>query len=98
MSDNLNTAPDLTDPAVVARECGEMAAGMRQQAEAALTRSAAGGHPHPHYFFGKAAALFDAAAALLKNTPAPGATPATAAQQTDQAPADEGKSAGKPRR
>lgn len=56
---------DLTDPAAVAAECAALADGMGQQAAAAASGSALGGHPNPGFYFNRVAHVLAAAAKLL---------------------------------
>lgn len=56
---------DLTDPAVVARECADLAEGMQQQAAAAASGSALGGHPNPGFYLSRVAFTLAAASKLL---------------------------------
>lgn len=61
--------PDLTDPAVVAAQCNELAAGMEQQAQAVATGGAMGAPPNRAFVFGRVAEVLTAAAKLLVALP-----------------------------
>lgn len=67
---------DTTDLAAFAAECDQFAAGLQQQAIAAQSGTAMGGHPNPSFFNGRAASLLKAAADLLRPAPKPSDGPA----------------------
>lgn len=69
---------DLTDPAVVARECADLAEGMQQQAAAAASGSALGGHPNPGFYLSRVAFTLAAASKLLAASAAAPADAGTA--------------------
>lgn len=67
--------PDLTDPAVLAAACEELAAAMEQQAIFARGGTALAGAPYPEFLFRRTGETLKAAAALLSQGARPQAPP-----------------------
>ena len=84
MNDDLTRREDLTDPAVLKTQCEEFAAGMEQQAIASTHRNAFQGHPQPGYFYGRAAAVFKAAAEFVAQHQPGSIKPPDEAPKTDK--------------
>lgn len=71
MSDDITVKLDLTDPAVLARECETLAVGMNQQSVALSGRGPTSGHPDPSAFYAQVAAVLSASATFVKGLIAP---------------------------
>lgn len=79
------TAPDLSDPVVLAAQLEDFASGVDQQAVASRSGTALAGHPYPEFFFGRVAELMRRGAAALRKLPP---SPAPEPTGTPEPPAD----------
>ena len=75
MASDFSQPADLTNSQELAKECKELAGGMRQQATASQAGTALSGHPYPAYFYGRVAAALEASAVKLEEMPLPAADP-----------------------